>query len=442
MPRVKNTGRRDSKGRILPPGISERVKEGRYIFRIQYDGEVYKPIYDSDLSRLKKRAEIMRAEVLMNKHLEPTTMTLNDCFKQFLEWKRTKGMKEISLTGMRQYYEWYIMNSTIGKRRVQKLERGALVKYLSELQVRKEAPLSYGTVKRVGNIVENVLEYALMQDFVGKNVAYKLSVDVPEIVEQKEREAIPEAEVVRFLSYVKHHKFYSYHYNLLVVLLGTGMRVGELCALCESDVQGNHIEIYKTLSYRSLPDENGKDSRVKYIGGTKTENGVRTIPMGEAVRRAIARQRKFNKDRLHKCVDKVPTLNEKACVKLEEAYSDFLFYNQNDTSYTPDYVTLILKKIIKSFNRDEKIVAEKERREPKYMMDFTSHYFRHTFATRMSEAGVSYEHISKWLGHGSGSEKKKGARATKIYIHNNWQEGYKVLEEDLDKLNSIVCEAA
>lgn len=41
--------------------------------------------------------------------------------------------------------------------------------------------------------------------------------------------------------------------------------------------------------------------------------------------------------------------------------------------------------------------------------------------------------ISKWLGHAL----NEGSRVTKIYIHENWEDGYKELEKDLVKLNKI-----
>ena len=63
MPRVKDTiSRRDNKGRILPTGVTQR-SDGRFMFRMMRNGKMSAPIYDWDLTRLKKRAEEFRSQV-------------------------------------------------------------------------------------------------------------------------------------------------------------------------------------------------------------------------------------------------------------------------------------------------------------------------------------------------------------------------------------------
>ena len=92
-----------------------------------------------------------------------------------------------------------------------------------------------------------------------------------------------------------------------------------------------------------------------------------------------------------------------------------------------------IKRIRKAFDRDEKKLAEKEKREMKPMMAFSSHYLRHTFATRASEAGLKEEEISRWLGHSL-----KGVNsATKVYVHKVWKDEHKKLRSDLEKLNQV-----
>ena len=96
---VDTHSKRDSKGRILPKGISQR-KDGKYIFRITYEGKRYKPIYDTDLSRLKKRAEKMRMEITSGGYADEPNMTLNQWMVRYLEYRKATGLKEISAQGM------------------------------------------------------------------------------------------------------------------------------------------------------------------------------------------------------------------------------------------------------------------------------------------------------------------------------------------------------
>lgn len=181
---VDTYSKRDSKGRIMPRGISQR-KDGRYIFRMTYMGKRYKPIYDTDLQRLKRRAEKMRIEITSGGYADEPNMTLNQWIVRYLEYRKLTGLREISAQDMYDYYTWYVRDTPIGKRRLCNLDRMELLKHYKYLQERENHPLSYGTVKRVSNIIENALDMAMAQGLVQRNVAHKITQDIPKIVAEK-----------------------------------------------------------------------------------------------------------------------------------------------------------------------------------------------------------------------------------------------------------------
>lgn len=429
--KVRIDVRRDEKGRVLPTGISQR-KDGRYIWRFMYKGVAYPAIYSWDLKDLKKTAAIRKAEILEEQFEKPSKVTLNQFFKYYMETYRKGDMKAVSFENTLNYWKWFIQD-TIGKRQIQELKRRDFIELYRRLQTRKDRPITWNTVKRIHNIVENTLERAVLEDIIHKNPARHVMEDVPKLSEGKDREALTPGQVRRFLDYVECHRYYRYHKNFFIVLFGTGLRVGEACALMKDDVnlQDGYICVYKTLYYRELEGE----GRAKRIGGTKSRSGTRAIPMVREVKRALKEQLSFWETTKVQCEEPVQTLHEKGEVeRLDDSYSDFVFMTQDRTAYTPDYVTQIIKKIVSSYNRDEEKEAKEEGRKPELLPSFSAHYTRHTFATRAAEAGISMDHISRWLGHSV----KEGSTTVNRYVHVNWRDKWKDLTRDLTALNDAL----
>ena len=426
--KVETGVKRDNKGRILPKGISQR-KDGRYIWRYTYNGVTFKPVYSWDLQELKRYAEEERVKIAKGCHIEPSNITLNEYFYYCQETYKKDKLKERSYKNNNDYWGWYVRDY-IGKKRLQSIKPDDLIRHYHWLQNREDKPISYSTTVRVNSMINEVFERAVKRDLLMKNPAYKVLEDVSPIKMGKKKIALTEEQQARFMEFVSCHRFYKYHKNLFTYLFGTGCRVGEACALCFQDINfdDNYITIYKTL-YFFKGDENVKGE--KRIGSTKTENSTRTPPMLSDVRTALMEQMELQKAAKQKCCESVKSVHDvKDVVPLEDHYNNFVFLNNNDTPYTPDYVTGIIKKIIKSYNKAENINAEKENRKPILMPDFSSHNTRHTFATRCKELKLPKDNISRWLGH-----KTEGNNTTDIYIHT---ENWKDIKDDVETLNKMI----
>jgi len=422
----------DTMGNALPPGISQR-KDGRYIWRFSHNGITYKPVYDWDLERLKKIRIVEMAKIIQGDFEEPSSVTLNQYFTYYMETYRKGDMKAVSYENMLNNWRWYIQNG-IGKKKIQKLKRADFINQYRILQTRKN-PIAWSTVTRVHSMVYNVLEQARLEDIILRNPAEKVLKDTPKLSDEKEREALEPSVVKKFFEYISAHRHYKYHKNFFTVLFGTGMRVGECCALCKEDVnfEEGYFMIYKTLFYRKLDDE----GRKKWVGGTKSRSGTRTIPLLSGVKAAIEDQLQYNEETNIKCKEAVEVVHEVGDVaELADRYRTFVFMTQDGTAYTPDYVTQIIKKIVRSYNREEERKAKGEKRKAELLPEFSAHYTRHTFATRAQEQNVSTDHISKWLGH---SKTKDGeSSVTKGYIHEKWEKGWTNLVKDVGLLEKMI----
>jgi integrase len=432
---IKNTMKKeceryDNKGRKLLKGISQR-KDGRYIWRFTYEGVAYPPVYNMDFERIKDIAKKKAKEIKQGTFQMSDRVTLNQYFKHYMETYKKDTIKAVSYENSLNYWKWYVQDS-LGKSQIQIINRANLVNHYKNLQTRKVKPISWETVKRVNSMVKNALEEAYLEGKIPMNPAYKILKDVPKLKEGKVREALTPEQVNTFLDYINGHRFYRYHKNFFSVLLGTGIRVGECCGLCEEDInfEEGYLKVYKTLYYRS---SNGA-SRRKFIGGTKSKSGTRTLPLLNGVSCALEEQLKFKRDTKLKCKDAVESVSVIGDVeKLESSYSNFIFLTQEKTAYTPDYVTQIIKKVVRSYNKVEEAKAKEEGRQAIKLPEFSAHYTRHTFATRAVEMGVSIEHITLWLGH----FKDEGNKTTLTYIHKKWFDGWKELVDDIERLSGM-----
>jgi integrase len=140
------------------------------------------------------------------------------------------------------------------------------------------------------------------------------------------------------------------HYkNIILLSLFSGMRIGEVLALRQSDIDDKFIHITDTLT----KDKNGKT----ILGSTtKTYNSIRDIPI---------------------------TSNIKSILSECSTRPDFLFLHSNGMFITPSTINTVFKRICKGIGIE----------------NVNTHMLRHTYATRCIEAGMSAPVLQKLLGH-------------------------------------------
>lgn len=82
-----------------------------------------------------------------------------------------------------------------------------------------------------------------------------------------------------------------------------------------------------------------------------------------------------------------------------DGYSNFVFLNREQNLHNPMTINRAIKRIIRDHNRDEVKLAEKEKREPLLIRDFSVHNLRHTFCTRFCENETNLKVIQEIMGH-------------------------------------------
>lgn len=189
---------------------------------------------------------------------------------------------------------------------------------------------------------------------------------------------------VRVLSKEEQNEFFecamgTFYSNLFQVAISTGLRQGELCALTWEDVDldGKEISINKTLLYQKLA---GDISKTFHLEKPKTESSFRSIPINKSCELALKRQR------IQQSV-----IMSKSSAKPIKGFENLLFTTKYGTPINAQIYNDAIKSIINEINlcRDE---------VDKFDV-FSSHTFRHTFATRCFESGIQPKTVQKYLGH-------------------------------------------
>ena len=107
---------------------------------------------------------------------------------------------------------------------------------------------------------------------------------------------------------MQHDKVYQKYYDEIIILLGTGLRISELCGLTEADIDLDKQLINVDHQLLKIADVG------YYVETPKTKSGNRVIPMSEKVLEAF--QRVLNKRKYAQPV-------------ILEGYTKFLFLNRN-----------------------------------------------------------------------------------------------------------------
>ena len=201
-------------------------------------------------------------------------------------------------------------------------------------------------------------------------------------IENDRKSALTVAEQELFMEFLKREDVRYHHwYPVFAVMLYTGMRVGEVCGLRweDLDFEEGIIHVEHTLVYYNHRDEKGCYFNVHK---TKTRAGTRTIPMLDEVREAFMMEKKYQE------------FNSLKCNVTIDGYTDFIFINRFGNVQHQGTLNKAIRRIIRDCNDYQ---MEKGGKNPVLLPKFSCHSLRHTFTTRLVEAGVNIKVVQNVL---------------------------------------------
>lgn len=349
----------------LPKGITRR-KDGRLMGRVQVDGERIS-VYGKSVKEIQEQMEELKYKMKHGIHCRPKEIRVNEWFTTWIDEYKSIQCKSQTILFYQNIYKRYIRD-VIGSRRITDIKPVMLQKIINTLY-RKN--FSITTIKSVQTLLNGMFSQALKDGMIVINPAMNLTLPRFRDKKPKERRVMSQEETAIFLNYAENSAYYDY-YRLA---LCTGMRINEALGLQWNDIDWKR----KTICIRGgLVYESGKGIKKDT---PKTLAGTREIPMIDSSEQLL-------KDLWKKDAEKRLMLGN--VLREREGIENLVLSGVFGGSIYDTNVRKDIDRIVKHIN-DDGIVFE----------HITPHTFRHTFATRGLEAGISLKVMQTILGHSS-----------------------------------------
>ena len=355
--------------------------DGRYSFRwCTRDGKRHY-IYAKTLDELRRKEMELTVDQFDGIRTDKQHTTVNDVFELWCELKR--GLKDNTFQNYKYMYNNFVRNG-FGKSRVTNVKKSDIKKFYNTLA--DEKILQISTIDTVHNILHQVFALAVDDNYIRQNPTENMLKELKQShnfqVTKRKALTVPEQELL--LNFLKTNSKYKHWYPVISVMLGSGMRVGEVTGLrwCDVDFENNLIDVNHTLVYYNKGDNNGCSFA---INTPKTKAGSRTIPMLETVKDAFLLEKAYQEEVGLSCNIKV------------DGYTDFIFINRFGNTQHQGTLNKAIRRIIRDCN--DAVLLKTTDDNPVLLPPFSCHSLRHTFTTRLCEKGVNVKVIQDVLGH-------------------------------------------
>ena len=367
--------RKDSKKRVLKEGEYERAN-GTYEYKWRDANGKRHSIYAKTLEELRDREDELFRDMMKGISFEAKQLSINDLYNRWKSLK--KGLKDNTFQNYIYLYEQFI-KPNIGNWKIKDIKKSDVRKFYNMLH--DERLLKVSTIDSVHTVLHQVLEIAVEDAFLLVNPADDAMRELKKVhsSEKEKRKKLSIEEEAVFENFLKKNGQYHHWYGIFTTLLGTGLRVGEVTGLTWDDISFEEelINVNKTLVY--YKKKNGCGFA---INSTKTAAGERIIPMLPKVKEALQIEKKYQEEAGIKCEANVG------------GYTNFVFVNRFGNVQHQGTLNKALRRIIRDCNYE---VMDKN--EKVLLPRFSCHNLRHTFTTRLCEAGVNIKAIQSILGH-------------------------------------------
>lgn len=358
-------------------------KNGKYRVRVSYkDENGNRKVISrsgiktkSEANRIAHELEFKRDELITHSDIPTLYDYIQDYIKIYRENKVSQSSVDIDKWSAKRLFSYKLTdekkNVTVKEVYPIEIPINKITHTMQQEKINQliEDGFSNSTIKKTNNLLFRVMEKARVDGYVLINPASEIVFSKNQPI--KKAEFIDHEKIEPFLADVKRRNIY--HYFLFRLIIETGLRVGEACALTWQDVDRENNIIHVTKSY---------DEKRDILGGTKTK-----------VNRDVYITKKLSVE-LFKFLQ-VHNANKIVNEKLYDNKYNFIFVNEfgKPLSRSSIHNTMVYC--------SEKVLGYK----------LSIHKLRHTHATLLLESGVPIQVIAERLGHSSSEMTEK------VYAH-------------------------
>lgn len=372
--------RKDNKRRVLKEGEYQR-SSGTYEFKWRDKRGNRHSISAVTLEELREKELDVLRDVLDGVKVDKNNLTVNDLYNSWIQLKR--GLKENTFSNYKYMYKMFV-EPDFGKNRITDLKRSDVRGFYNFLAEEKHVQIN--TIDSIHTVLHQVLEIAVEDDYLRYNPSDNALKELKKAVnfEVEKRRALTVSEQEIFEAFLRKKGQYHRWYPVFTVMLWTGMRVGEITGLrwCDIDLEEGSINVNHTLVYF---DKRAEERCTFAINTTKTKAGERSIPMLPKVMEAFLMEKEYQRE----CGVKSESV--------VDGYRDFIFVNRFGNVQHQGTLNKALRRIIRDCNFE--ILDKNKQNDVIILPKFSNHSLRHTFTTRMCEAGVNIKAMQEILGH-------------------------------------------
>ncbi len=320
----------------------------------------------ADVLSKKRNFELQMANGVSASINTNTNITFSEYAKNYLYNKKINDVKRSTFDRIIRTFENQV-NPNIGAHKMSAISSDFIQTQLINSMI--DDGLSYSSIHKVYILINEIFRSGVKNGIIKNNPCEDVIEPKKENLYGKEIRFFDDSEIERFISqankkYKNGKDMYKYG-NILTLIIFTGLRGGELCALKWKDVDftGRKISIYShTNVIYEYGKNNTKTRKIVEQSGTKTNKG-RVLPLNDS---AI----KILKDQYNKIGGD------------KNAY----VINGEKTIVPVDVISQSFTTIAKAAGIND----------PQGV-----HTLRHTFASLMIRRGVDIKVVSQYMGHSS-----------------------------------------